>query len=208
MIGICPEIDIGQYVENSSSNNRYIPPLGTVVNRSQTPFALFEFLDDTHRLIHSKLIKLREFLELPQFPVLNHDERLTLEKICRFFDTEAKEHHLDEELHIFPILQQNNDVNVRNLANQLQIDHGWIEENWMELSPQFKAVINRNTWFEEKELQRCLEVFELLYAQHMHLEESLAYPQVKLAVTSWNPDSIGIEMTRRRKHIRQHPDLR
>jgi hypothetical protein len=50
-------------------------------------------------------------------------------------------------------------------------------------------------------------VFELLYAQHMQLEESIAYPQVKLAITSWNPESIDREMTRRRKHILHHTGL-
>lgn len=171
------------------------------VGSSQIPFALFEFLDDTHKRIHSKLIRLREIIETPHFPALKQDEKLTLESICRFFDKEAREHHLDEELHVFPVLHASHDAGVRDLANQLQLDHGWLEENWLELSPQLKAVINQNSWFDETEIAHGLNVFEMLYAEHMQLEETLAYPNARLSVTEWDPATIGQEMIKRRKHL-------
>jgi len=171
------------------------------MSSSQIPFALFEFLDDTHRNIHAHLMKLRNLVETIHFPTLKPVERLALERICLFFDTEAKEHHLDEELHIFPVLQKNTDPNVKHLADQLQQDHGWIEENWLELAPQLKAVINQNLWIDESELLHGLNIFELLNIEHMQLEESTAYPKVKLAITELDPATIGREMSKRRKYL-------
>lgn len=168
---------------------------------SQIPFALFEFLDETHKRIQIKLVRLREITRTAHFPTLKQDEKLSLESICRFFDTEAREHHLDEELHIFPVLHASQDTHTKDMANQLQLDHGWLEENWLELSPQLKAVINQNSWFDETELAHCLDIFELLYAEHMQLEETLAYPTARLSVTDWDPATIGREMKKRRKHL-------
>jgi hemerythrin-like domain-containing protein len=61
----------------------------------------------------------------------------------------------------------------------LQQDHGWIEENWIELSPQLRALALGNTWLDAAEFNHYAEVFLELCREHIALEESMIYPESK-----------------------------
>ena len=76
----------------------------------------------------------------------------------------------------------------------LQQDHGWIEENLLELSPQLSAIASGNNWFDMPEFQHGVEVFIALYGQHMELEDVLIDPQSRakwLADTSQAPQRVA-----------------
>ena len=69
----------------------------------------------------------------------------------------------------------------------LQQDHGWIEENWIELSPKLRAIASGNNWFEPAELVSQVEIFVTLVQNHIALEESTVYPAAKsLGATDTN----------------------
>ncbi|MGI9133645.1 MAG: hemerythrin domain-containing protein, partial [Rhodoferax sp.] len=63
------------------------------------------------------------------------------------------------------------------MVRRLQQDHGWIEENWLELAPQLRAIASGNSWLDSAEFQHYTEVFIDLCREHIALEESQAYPQ-------------------------------
>ena len=41
----------------------------------------------------------------------------------------------------------------------LHQDHGWIEENWIELGPQLRAIALGNNWFDTADFVHGVEVF-------------------------------------------------
>jgi hypothetical protein len=62
---------------------------------------------------------------------------------------------------------------------RLQQDHGWLEEDWLELEPQLQAVAHGYSWYDIDSLRHGVGVFTALYHDHIALEESLIYPEAK-----------------------------
>ena len=165
---------------------------------SLIPLDMFEFLDETHKSIQIKLQEFRALLETEGFPSLTRPQKAQLESIHAFFAHDARQHHLDEERHVFPALLESQQNELTHLAQQLRQDHGWIEENWIELAPQIQATIHDNVWFDLDELRHGFNVYEALYTEHMALEESIAFPRAMSLVKDWDLLTIGREMAQRR----------
>jgi hemerythrin-like domain-containing protein len=159
---------------------------------------LFAYLDDAHREIDQKVRRLQELVAAVEHRHLNSAERAELHQICMFFDTAARHHHLDEEKHIFPGLLSSNDEQVVFTANRLTQDHGWLEENWIEIFPHLEALSVDSGSFDFAELKHGMEVFSALYTEHMQLEESLAYPEAKKNSHLIDVMGAGREMAQRR----------
>ena len=165
---------------------------------SLVPLEMFEFLDDTHRAIQDQLQALRTLLLSPDVSNLSKAQKAELQAIYTFFAEDAHQHHLDEEKHVFPALLNSQQADLTHLAKVLRQDHGWLEENWIELAPQLQALVHANAWVDPVELQHAFDVFEALYAEHMTLEESIAFPKAKQLDQGWDPLTIGREMAKRR----------
>jgi hemerythrin-like domain-containing protein len=99
--------------------------------------------------------------------------------ICAFFVSTAQQHHADEEALIFPPLIRKGDPELVQHVLRLQQDHGWLEEDWLELAPQIEAIARGYTWYDMAMLRLALPVFAALYEEHIALEESLVYPEAK-----------------------------
>jgi len=124
----------------------------------------------------------------------------TARNIFSFFMGTARDHHLDEERHVFPALINSGDAQLMELTLRLQQDHGWIEEDWLELAPQFESIAAGYHWFNLDHLRLAVPVFQALYQDHIALEESMIYPQAKARIAEWDLHGMGREMARRRKH--------
>jgi hemerythrin-like domain-containing protein len=96
-----------------------------------------------------------------------------------FFSGTSRQHHLDEEKTVFPPLLAGNDAELAGLVRVLQQDHGWIEENWLELAPQLRAIASGNNWIDSAEFQHNAEVFLALCRGHIELEEKMIYPEAR-----------------------------
>jgi hemerythrin-like domain-containing protein len=96
-----------------------------------------------------------------------------------FFSGTSRQHHLDEEKNVFAPLLAGSDAELTALVRVLQQDHGWIEENWLELAPQLRAMALGNGWYDEAEFQHNVEVFFDLCQGHIELEEKMIYPQAR-----------------------------
>lgn len=137
---------------------------------------LFELLDSTHREVLLHLKKLQEVVQALEAGDLDPGQRKKAQEMLAFFNGEARQHHLDEEKQVFPALLKGEDAALADTARHLVQDHGWLEENWLEIEPSIDAAIHGNQWFDPNELRQAQEVFEALYLDHMRLEESIAYP--------------------------------
>ena len=111
-----------------------------------------------------------------------------------FFTNTAREHHLDEEKHVFPALLTSEDDELIRLTLRLQQDHGWIEEDWLQLAPQIEAIAAGYNWYNIDLLSHAIPVFQALYQDHMALEESMIYPEAKARIADWDLKGMGREI--------------
>ena len=168
--------------------------------------AIFEFLDSTHKDIQGQVGQLHRLVDAIESEGLNAANRALARRVLDYFNTEARQHHLDEEKHIFPALLASQDPEVVQTTERLIQDHGWLEETWIQIAPSLEAATSGNLWFDVAELRHALEVFEALYLDHIVLEEAIAYPEAKKRLASLNTLGAGREMARRR--VLQAPDVR
>lgn len=161
--------------------------------------ALFTFLDETHQRLQRELQHLNHAVDALAQDRLQPAERAQLAAAVHWFDTVAREHHLDEERHIFPTLLASDDAHVVDVTRRLRQDHGWIEQNWLEIGPLLSAVANGNHWFEAAPLQEAVQMFTQLCLDHLTLEESLAYPEARAHIDAAALAAADREMAQRRK---------
>ena len=167
---------------------------------SATPVAIavFEFLDSTHQDIQRYLQQLHALVDAIENDGLNQVNRGQARRVLDYFNSEARQHHLDEEKHIFPALLASQNAEVVQATEHLIQDHGWLEENWIHIAPSLEAATGGNLWFDTMELRHALEVFEALYLDHIVLEESIAYPEAKKRLIGMDTLGMGREMAKRR----------
>jgi len=164
----------------------------------RTQIDLFEFLDQSHRQLQRHLVLLRSTVEACQTQQPDAAGREQARQVLAFFNVEARQHHLDEENHIFPVLAASRNEALTAAERRLRQDHGWLEENWLHIEPAIAAISAGNQWFDHAELLHALEVFEALYLDHLLLEESLAYPEAEKRLLAYDRAGMGREMAQRR----------
>ena len=124
--------------------------------------------------------------------------RVLAAEIVLFFSTTAREHHEDEERHVFPSLQSGADPAIAQAVLRLQQDHHWLHIDWMELSPQLEAVAAGQTGYDIAALAEGAQVFIALSHDHIALEESCIYPQARARLRAGDRREMGREMSARR----------
>jgi len=97
------------------------------------PLPTFEALDSTHREVMRTLERPQRWVEQLDPQRVDDATRATADDICKFFDGHARAHHAAEEKHVFPSLLASGDVAFVQHVHRLQQDHGWLEEDWLEL---------------------------------------------------------------------------
>ena len=152
--------------------------MGSVV-RLETAGSDFKALDACHQQIATHLERLGALAaHLADQGVDAHAQQEARE-IEAFFSETSQQHHADEEAKVFPSLLASSDEALVATVRMLQQDHGWIEEDWLALAPQLRAIAAGYNWFDPAELLHGVEVFLELCREHIQLEESIIYPQAK-----------------------------
>jgi iron-sulfur cluster repair protein YtfE (RIC family) len=161
----------------------------------------FEVLDATHRQTLAALERLQALVSQlgDGHGGADAPARASAAEIVRFFSATSRQHHLDEETHVFPRLKESADPAVVQAVLRLQQDHGWLEEDWRELSPLLAGLAAGQTWVDVESLRRGVEIFTALSHDHMALEESLIYPQARAHVPPGERRAMGREMAARRR---------
>ena len=98
---------------------------------------------------------------------------------CSFFADNARQHPADEVTQVFPALIRTGDKRLIQHVLRLQQDHGWLEEDWLEHSPQLQAVAQGYSGYDLDMLRAGVAVFTTLYQAHTALKESLIYPAAR-----------------------------
>jgi hemerythrin-like domain-containing protein len=177
---------------------RYGPAVPAPPAATESAAGMFEFLDDCHQEMQRQLVALRLLAQALEADGLSPSLRKQARTISKWFNEEARQHHLDEERHIFPALLASDDPDITLAAGRLIQDHGWLETDWMEIEPALSSAADGYTWFDPVVLRHAVDVFEQLYLDHIVLEETLAYPAARSRIPAGDLAAMGIEMARRR----------
>jgi hemerythrin-like domain-containing protein len=124
-------------------------------------------------------------------------------EIVSFFSATARQHHEDEERHVFPKLMSSRKADIVQAVLRLQQDHAWLEEDWMELAPQVDAVACGQDWYDLDTLREGVEIFAALSRDHIALEESIIYPEARTRLLASERQEMGREMAARKRAQRQ-----
>jgi len=139
----------------------------------------FRTLDECHLRIAEHLQRLEALMDHLDSAGVDAHAQQEAAAIESFFSSTSQRHHLDEETRVFPALLSSVDLDLVASVRMLQQDHGWIEEDWLAIAPQLRAIANGCNWYDPAELRHALQVFLDLYREHIALEDSLIYPEAK-----------------------------
>jgi len=147
-----------------------------VVDADQEP-SDFDELDACHRQIRANLDRLSALAARIQAEGLTPDARAEAGAIEAFFSSTSRDHHAQEERTVLPPLLESGDAALVAKVRLVQQDHGWIEENWIELAPRLRAIAQGTDWIDPAEFMHDIALYDELCSGHIALEESLIYPQ-------------------------------
>jgi len=139
----------------------------------------FTTLDACHQQIHEHLAALTDLLGQLEAASDSAYCRQKAKTIEAFFSETSREHHAEEERNVFPDLLSSGNAELVQVVQMLKQDHGWIEQNWLELAPMLRAIAQGEDWVDMAELTHSAEVFVSLCHDHVVLEETLIYPQAR-----------------------------
>lgn len=162
----------------------------------------FSVLDDCHRMTLAALVRLEALLAQIERREVDAATRTIAADIVRHFSVTVREHHQDEERHVFPALASSTDGEVVQAVLRLRQDHDWLEEDWLEISPHLDAVACGQSWYDVDVLREGTAIFAALSRDHIALEESLLYPQARVRLGAGERREMGREMAARRRQAR------
>lgn len=162
----------------------------------------FEVLDACHRETVARLGELAALVAGLGDGEPDAAARAIAAGIVRFFSTTAREHHEDEEQHVFPELLARGSDEVVQAVRRLRQDHGWLQEDWHELEPQLDALASGQAWVDRDVLREGVEIFVALSRDHVALEESFIYPEARAIIRDPQRLAMGREMAARRRAAR------
>jgi len=136
-------------------------------------------LDGYHAQVRGQLDRLAALATRVENGQLDGQTSAEASAVEAFFSGSMQAHHRIEESGVFPTLLASDDAELVNLVRTLQQDHGWMEQNWIELAPQLRAIAQGNTWVDPAEFMHGAEVFLELSYGHAALEEALVYPRAR-----------------------------
>jgi len=139
----------------------------------------FKALDACHLQIQEHLAELQRMAKHMEAEGLNAADRKLAGEIEAFFSSTSRDHHAQEEKMVFPPLLASGTDAVKAAVRSLQQDHGFIEENWIELGPQLRGIAEGNDWFTTEEFLHNVSTFLELLNGHIALEETMIYPESK-----------------------------
>jgi iron-sulfur cluster repair protein YtfE (RIC family) len=138
-------------------------------------------LDSYHAQVRGHLDRLAALASRVENGQLDAETRAEACAVEAFFSGSMQEHHRVEEAAVFPFLLGSDDGKLVDAVRTLQQDHGWMEQNWIELAPQLRAIARGNGWIDPAEFMHGAEVFLELSYGHSALEEAVVYPRALAA---------------------------
>lgn len=171
------------------------PPGGPASPTFEQPY---EMLEACHERVHRMLALLGRLRE----HVLRHgaDEqaRGAARDVMRYFDQAARQHHLDEELHVFPRLDGSGDAALAAIVRRLRDDHRRMDAAWSAAREVLAPLAAGELGALGPGHEQALDDFAGLYDGHIRAEEQLVYPAASAGMDAAATRAMGEEMMRRR----------
>jgi hemerythrin-like domain-containing protein len=152
------------------------PKLPDIENGPDT----FEPLENCHRETLRMLGELAMLVARIEDVGVDPRAREMARRANRYFGEDLRQHHIDEETHVFPTLASCGDPETEQAIARLKQDHAWLRADWRVLSPLIQALATGQSWVDVDALRDGVEVFCALSRDHIALEESLIYPQARI----------------------------
>lgn len=122
--------------------------------------------------------------------------------VLRYFDLAAPQHHLDEELHVFPAVLALQAQPLRQLVERLQREHLEMERLWALVRQTLERVTHADaqSWISLNDADKAaMAAFAAIYQDHIRDEESLVYPAAQQALVKDQLQAMSLDMVRRRQ---------
>ena len=162
----------------------------------------FDMLEACHERVQRSLALLGRIVAHVQAQGHDAQSRSACADVMRYFDVAAPHHHEDEERHVFPLLRQHPDPLVREAVATLQAQHTQMHALWQRLRPRLLAWQSDAAPAIHDADCALIAEFNAVYAQHIPLEESLAYPAAQPLLDGAALQAVGQEMAARRQGAR------
>ncbi len=160
----------------------------------------FDMLHACHERVQRSLHLLQRIVAHVDAHGHDAQSRSACADVLRYFDLAAPLHHEDEERHVFPPLRQHADARVREAVATLQAEHIQMHAQWQRLRPVLLAWRDNPAAAPVSAGEKALvDGFCALYAQHIPLEDTLAYPAAQALLDAPAQQAMGQEMSARRR---------
>lgn len=163
--------------------------------------APFEMLAACHERVERMLALIGRLQQHLQAHGCDDSARRAACDVMRYFDMAAPQHHLDEELHVFPPLLAGPDAGLRALVQRLLQDHRDMEAAWPVARCVLEAVAKSAAadWIPLGPSQTAaLNRFAALYGRHLADEDHLAYPAAQAVLAADALQAMSRDMMQRR----------
>jgi hemerythrin-like domain-containing protein len=167
-------------------------------DRTAAPADGFTALDECHRQTLAAIAKIEVLVDRLEGNAPDPATRALAAEVVRHFSTTARQHHIDEERHVFPALAASGDSVMQQTLLELQQDHHWLEEDWMALLPALDAIACGQSWYDVETLREGSAIFVELSRDHIALEENCLYPAARARLSAADQRVMANEMAARR----------
>ena len=158
----------------------------------------FEMLEACHERVHRMLTLLARIRAHVREHGADVQAQQAARDVMRYFDQAAPQHHLDEELHVFPPLLARGDARVVQVVQRLQQDHLQMESRWQAAREVLVTIAEGQVQRPAAEDEARLDAFAGGYDDHIRAEEEIAYPAAQAVLDEPTIAAMGKEMMRRR----------
>jgi len=104
--------------------------------------------------------------------------------VIDFFSHTARQHHLDVDRQIFPLVAGRGDASLDTSVDRLRQDQGWLEENWREVLAQLQPVAEGFGGYDVDMLRHAADVYAALLLEHLALEQGSVFPAARASADS------------------------
>ena len=165
--------------------------------------APFEMLSACHERVErmlALLVKLRQHLTENGWDT---QAAAAASDVMRYFDLAAPQHHLDEEIHVFPAVLALNNRQLDLLVYRLKQEHLQMETLWVVVRQALDGVAKANAqdWQGFSDADNVhMDSFFAAYKDHINDEEIYVYPAASSALNEEQLQGMSHDMMRRRGH--------
>lgn len=162
----------------------------------------FELLGACHERVERSLQLLVRLCQHVKVQGLDASAREASRDVRRYFDIAAPLHHEDEELHVFPALEQSDDERLHELCAKLRDDHQRLHAQWAVLRTLLAQLDTAPDGplpdGQQALLGRAADAFIDLHQEHLRLENQQVFPWARQRLGAARQQAMGEEMASRR----------